>query len=431
MNMMAASRVALCAGLAIATALLAGCGDWNSQAAPSASPPPPPPVSVAAALERAIVDAEEFSGRIEAVEQVDVRARVTGYIESVNFRQGAEVRKGDVLFVIDPRPFQAEVARAEATLATTRAQLDLAKSELARNEALLAERATSKREYDDVASRVRQLEAQLRSGQAALDIARLNLSYTRVTAPISGRVSKADITAGNLVQGEGSNSPVLTSVVSSNPIYASFEADESVYLKYGSRGRSASAPLPVYVGLADEEGFPRRGTLQFVDNRLETRSGTVRMRALLDNRDGKLTPGLYARVRLTGGTQTRNTVVVTDRAIGTDQSKRFVLVIGDDKTAQYREVKVGRLSDGLRVIEEGLKPGELVVVNGLQRVRPGSPVTPQIVEMEAQTTQRKEPVASNHAHPPVGSQVAQAGNNNEDRVSLVTAKSLGRQVSAK
>src|SRR3954463_3749899 len=205
MNMMAASRVALCAGLAIATALLAGCGDWNSQAAPSASPPPPPPVSVAAALERAIVDAEEFSGRIEAVEQVDVRARVTGYIESVNFRQGAEVRKGDVLFVIDPRPFQAEVARAEATLATTRAQLDLAKSELARNEALLAERATSKREYDDVASRVRQLEAQLRSGQAALDIARLNLSYTRVTAPISGRVSKAEITTGNLVQGESSN----------------------------------------------------------------------------------------------------------------------------------------------------------------------------------------------------------------------------------
>jgi multidrug efflux system membrane fusion protein len=380
--------------IAIAMALttaLAACGDSRSQAAPAA--PPPPPVSVAAALERRIVDSEEFPGRIEAIEQVDVRSRVTGYIESVNFRHGAQVRKGDVLFVIDPRPFQAEVARAEATLSNTRAQLDLAKSELVRAEMLLKEQATSRREYDDAASKVRQLEAQSRSLQSAVDIAKLNLSYTRVTAPISGRVGKPEITAGNLVQGEGPNSPVLTNVVSLSPIYVSFEADENVYLKYGKYARSGSAPLAVHVGLADEEGFPRKGALQFVDNQLDANSGTVRMRAVLDNRDGRLTPGLYARVKLANEAQSRPAVLVTDRAIGTDQSKRFVLVVADDAKAQYREVRPGRIVDGLRVIEEGLKPGELVVVNGLQRVRPGSPITPQTVPMEAQNgAARKEKV---------------------------------------
>jgi membrane fusion protein, multidrug efflux system len=377
-----------------ATLALSACGESKSQAAPAA--PPAPPVSVAAALERKVVDSEEFPGRIEAIEQVDVRSRVTGYIDAVNFRHGAEVRKGDVLFVIDPRPFQAEVARVEAALANTRAQIDLARSELARAEALLKDQATSKREYDDAASKVRQLEAQIRSAQAAVDIARLNLSYTRVTAPISGRVGKPEITVGNLVQGEGPNSPVLTSIVSLNPIYASFEADENVYLKYGKHARNGSAPLPVHVGLADEDGFPRKGALQFVDNRLDPRSGTVRMRAVLDNRDGKLTPGLYARVKLSDEARSRAAVVVADRAIGTDQSKRFVLVVGEDGKAQYREVKLGRAVEGLRVIEEGLKPGELIVVNGLQRVRPGSVVTAQVVPMEAQNgSPRRDKVVMN------------------------------------
>ena len=388
---LAAASVAIAMASALA---LSACGESQSQAAPAA--PPAPPVSVAAALERQVIDSEEFPGRIEAIDQVDIRSRVTGYIESVNFRQGAEVRKGDVLFVIDPRPFQAEVARVEASLANTRAQLDLARSELARADALLKDQATSKREYDDAASKVRQLEAQIRSAQAAVDIARLNLSYTRVTAPISGRVGKAEITVGNLVQGEGPNSPVLTSIVSLNPIYASFEADENVYLRYGKHARNGSAPLPVHVGLADEDGFPRKGTLQFVDNRLDTRSGTVRMRAVLDNRDGKLTPGLYARVKLSDAARSRAAVVVSDRAIGTDQSKRFVLVVGEDGKAQYHEVKPGRLVEGLRIIEEGLKPGELIVVNGLQRVRPGSPVAPQVVPMEAQNgAPRRDKVVMN------------------------------------
>jgi membrane fusion protein, multidrug efflux system len=360
---------------------LAGCGEPAAQSgAPKGGPPP---VSVAAAVEKDIVDTDEFPGRIEAVEQVEVRARVTGYLQSVNFQAGAEVRKGDTLFLIDPRPFENEVARAEANLANMRAQLEVARTEFERSEKLLAERATSKREYDDAAARVRSLEAQLRANQAALETARLNLSYTRVTAPVSGRVGKAEITVGNLIQGESSNSPLLTTVVSLNPIYAAFEIDERAYLKYAAAARVRAAHLPVAVGLTDEEGFPHTGRLEFVDNRVDTRSGTARIRAVLDNRDGRLAPGLFARVKIGDSSRPRKAVLVSDRAIGTDQSKRFVLVVNGGGTAQYREVKPGRIVDGLRVVEEGLKPGELVVVNGLQRVRPNTPVTPQTVPMEA------------------------------------------------
>jgi multidrug efflux system membrane fusion protein len=334
-------------------------------------------------VEKEIVETDEFPGRIEAVEQVEVRARVTGYIQSVNFQPGTEVRKGEVLFLIDPRPFENEVARADANVANTRAQFEVARTDFERSEKLLAERVTSRREYDDAVARVRSLEAQLRANQASLETARLNLSYTRVTAPVSGRVSKAEITVGNLIQGEVPNSPLLTTVVSLNPIYASFEVDERAYLKYVGKARARAAQLPVAVGLADEEGFPREGKLGFIDNRVDAQSGTVRMRALLDNKDGRLAPGLFARVQIGDAAQPRRAVLVTDRAIGTDQSKRFVLVVDAEGKAQYRGVKIGRLVDGLRVIEEGLKPGEAIVVNGLQRVRPGMPVTPQTVPMEA------------------------------------------------
>jgi len=338
-------------------------------------------VSVAPAIEKAIVETDEFPGRIEAVDQVEVRARVTGYIQSVHFKSGAEVKKGELLFLIDPRPFEAAVAQAQATAANTRAQLDLARSVLARNEALLAERATSKREYDDAAAAVRSLEAQLRANQAVLDTTRLNLGYTRVTAPVSGRVGKAEITPGNLIQGEVPNSPLLTTVVSSNPVYVSFEVDEGAFLKYVGNARGGS--LPIAIGLADEPGFPHVGRIEFVDNRVDPQTGTVRMRALLDNKLGRFTPGLFARVKLGNAAQPRVAVLVADRAIGTDQSKRFVLVVNGENTAEYREVKIGRLVDGLRVIESGLKPGELIVVNGLQRARPGAPVTPEKVPMDS------------------------------------------------
>jgi multidrug efflux system membrane fusion protein len=362
-------------GLTAALAALSGCGKPQAQTAP----PAPPAVSVAPAVEREVVLTDEFPGRIEAVDSVEVRARVGGYLQSVHFRPGALVRKGELLFVIDPRPFQAEVARAEAALANTRAQLDLARTELKRNEMLLAERATSRREYDDAAAKVRSLEAQIKAQDAQVDIARLNLAYTRILSPIDGRAGKAEITVGNLVPGEGPSSPVLTTVVSADPVYASFEADEAAYLKYIAAAR---AGVTVSVGLADEEGFPHAGRLEFVDNRVDPQSGTVRMRAVLRNKDGRFAPGLFARIRVGDSAAPRKAVLVADRAIGTDQSKRFVLVVNGENKAEYREVRPGRLVDGLRVVE-GLEAGERVVVNGLQRVRPGVPVTPQSVAMAA------------------------------------------------
>jgi multidrug efflux system membrane fusion protein len=361
---------------------LAACGKPEQAGGPPPGAMGPPPVSVAAALQKQIVETDEFPGRIEAVESVEVRARITGYIQSVNFKPGAEVKKGDLLFVIDPRPFEATVAQAEAALSGTRAQLELARIERTRAEALFSDRATSKREFDDARTRVITLESQLRSNEAQLNAARLDLSYTRIVAPIAGRVGKAEITVGNLVQGNVPNQPVLTTVVSSNPVYASFEANEGAFLKYISKARGGA--LAVAIGLADEDGFPHTGRLEFVDNRVDPASGTVRMRATLENKDGRFTPGLFARVRLSDAATPRNAVLVADRAIGTDQSKRFVLVVGAENKAEYREVRIGRLADdGLRVIESGLKPGELIVVNGLQRVRPGAPITPQTVPMTA------------------------------------------------
>ena len=367
------------AGLALIVALvaLAGCSKPHAQpAAPAA-----PPVSVAAALEQEVVETVDFPGRIEAVESVEVRARVNGYLQAVRFRPGAQVRKGDLLFIIDPRPFEAELARAEATLANTRAQLELARTELARQEQLLAERATSRREYDDAAARLRQFDAQIRANQASVESARLSLAYTRITAPVDGRVGKAEITVGNLVQGEVPNSPILTTVVSMNPVYAAFEADEASYLRFVSSRKN----LSVAIGLATEQGFPHRGRIDFVDNRVDPQSGTVRMRALLDNKDGRFTPGLFARVRLGDTHSPRKAVLVAERAIGTDQSKRFVLVVNGENKAEYREVRVGRVIEGLRVIESGLQAGEVIVVNGLQRVRPGAPVTPQPAQMAAKS----------------------------------------------
>src|SRR5688500_12117585 len=309
--------------LVVAVVALAGCSEPQAQQAP----PPPPAVSVAAAIEREVVSTDEFPGRFEAVESVEVRARVSGYLQSIHFRPGGQVRKGELLFVIDPRPFQAELARAEAALANTRAQLDLGRTELERHEQLLAERATSRREYDDAAAKVRQLEAQTRAHEASVDIARLNLAYTQIKSPIDGRVGKAEVTVGNLVQGDGPNSPALTTVVSADPIYAAFEADEAAYLKYIAQARNG---VRVAVALGDEAGFPHAGQRAFVDNRVDPQSGTVRVRAILPNKDGRCAPGLFARIRIGDSAAPRKAVLVADRAIGTDQSKRFVLVVNGE-----------------------------------------------------------------------------------------------------
>ncbi len=357
--------------------LLAACG--KAAPPPAAPPPAAPPVSVAAAVEREITEADEFPGRISAVERVAVRARVNGYLQAIHFTPGTEVKRGDLLFEIDPRPFAARLAEAQAQRANTQAELTLARTELARHTRMLVDHATSRREHDAAGATVKSLEAALAANDAAIATARLNLDYTRITAPVAGRVGKDEVTVGNLVQGDAPDSPVLTTIVSVDPVHVSFEADEAAYLKYIGQNRQAT--LAVGVGLANEAGFPHEAALDFVDNQVDPMSGTVRMRARLANPERRFTPGLFARVRLSSSAAARRAVLVADRSIGTDQSKRFVLVVGKDNVATYREVKIGRIVDGLRVVEDGLASGEVIVVDGLQRVRPGSPVAPATVAM--------------------------------------------------
>lgn len=337
-----------------------------------------PPVTAAIVLEREINETQEFSGRLEAVERVEIRARVGGFITDVHFKPGSLVRKGEALFTIDPRPFAAEAARADAAAASARAKAELAKLELARAERLLADKAIAQREFDEKASGLKELDANARAAQASLDAARLNLAYTRVVSPIDGRVSKAEVTTGNLVDG----AVILTSVVSNKQIYASFDGDEETFLRVGRVAQKGGA-VKVSVGLANETGFPHEGKLEFVDNRLDAATGSVRMRATFDNADNALVPGLFARVQLAGNASTlTKAILVSDRAIGTDQNRKFVVVVGADNKAEYRPVTLGPKFDGLRVVRGGIRPGEKIIVNGLQRVQPGAPVTAQVVAME-------------------------------------------------
>jgi multidrug efflux system membrane fusion protein len=356
---------------------MTGCGPAVSAAAPAAAAGGPP-VTAAAVLERQVNETQEFSGRLEAVERVDIRARVSGFITSVNFKPGSLVKKGDVLFVIDARPFQAEANRAEAAEVSARAKADLARLELARSERLLADKAIAQRDVDEKSSSLKELDGNVRAAQASSQAARLNLGYANVTAPISGRVSKAEITVGNLVDGTA----ILTSVVSNKDIYASFDGDEDTYLRV-ARVSQQGAPVIVRVGLANEEGYPHEGRLEFVDNRLDAATGSVRMRATFANVDNTLVPGLFARVQLSGNADTRRKLaLISERAVGTDQDRKFVYVVKADNTAEYRNVTLGAVVDGLRVVRTGLRPGEKIIVNGLQRVRPGAPVTVQLVAME-------------------------------------------------
>ena len=375
----AARPLVLALAAAALASTLASCSDATGKAAPAQAAPAAAPVSAAAVLERQIAETQEFSGRLEAIERVEIRPRVSGFITAVNFRPGAEVKKGDVLFVIDPRPYQAEADRAEAAAASARAKADLARLELARAERLLADKAIPQREYDERASGLKELDANARAAQAQYESARLNLAYTRVASPIDGRVSKAEITLGNLVDA----SAVLTSVVSLDRIYASFDGDEATYLRVGAQSHKGQ-PVAVKIGLANEDGFPHEGRLEFVDNRLDAQTGSVRMRATFENRDRALVPGLFARVQLGGGSAAANAMLIDDRAVGTDQDRKFVFVVDKDSKAEYRPVKLGPSVDGLRVVKEGLNAGERIVVNGLQRVRPGAPLAPEIVPMHAE-----------------------------------------------
>ena len=281
---------------------LSGCGNDATATAQA----PAPQVSVASALEREVTEWDEFTGRVEAVESVEVRPRVTGYIESVNFTEGSTVRKGDLLFVIDPRPYRAELSKAEAELARAVARSELAASDAARSKTLVDIKAVSREEYDTRVNASREATANVAAARAAVDAAKLNLEFTRVTSPIAGRVSKAAVTAGNLVTGGSNAATLLTTVVSLDPIYVTFEGDEQIYLKYtalaqrGERQSSRDAANPVLMGLANEDDYPRRGVMVFVDNQVDPRTGTIRARASFENKDGFLTPGLFARVKLLG-----------------------------------------------------------------------------------------------------------------------------------
>jgi len=335
--------------------------------APAAAQSAGPAVDVAEVLQRNITDWQTFSGRLEAIDKVDIRPQVSGVLTAVHFKDGALVKKGDPLFTIDPRPYAAEFSAAEA-------RADYAASELARAERLLAENAIAKRDFED-----KKNTAQVT--QAALRVAKLNLEYTQIRAPIDGRMSRAEVTIGNLVTANGPTP--LTTLVSAARIYAAFDVDEQTFLKLVNPTRTAKgSPLPVHLGLANEEGFPRKGTINSVDNRLDGSSGTIRVRAIFDNAEGQLIPGLYARLRL-GGSKEREAVLIDEKAIGTDQDKRFVLVVDSAGKTAYREIQTGALQEGLRVVETGLKAGERIVVNGLQRVHPGDAVTPQMVAMDS------------------------------------------------
>jgi multidrug efflux system membrane fusion protein len=369
---------------------------------------PPPEVTVAQALTRQVSDSAEFTGRLQAVDTVQVQPRVGGFVESVHFQEGALVHKDDVLFQLDPRPYQAEVDRLSANQAQAQAALNLAITNQRRAMMLLAQHAVAKQDADSQDTAEQSARAQLAASTAALASARLNLDFTQVRSPIEGRVSNIRITPGNLV----TSSDVLTSVVTVNPVYVYFDVDEQTWLKLDHlRSRAAQgghdARIEATMGLADESGFPHEGRLDFVDNQLHTDSGTMRLRAVFDNHDGLYTPGLYARVQLQSG-QTRPRLLVDDRAIGTDLGNQFVYVVDKDHKVQYRKVSTGPLFAGLRVIESGVDANDVIIVNGLQHVRPGAEVNPQKVAMQYRLDDAdKALVDANPIAPAVNQDVAQ------------------------
>ncbi|MGF6639408.1 efflux RND transporter periplasmic adaptor subunit [Paraburkholderia sp. MM6662-R1] len=371
-------RVALAA---VVVVVLAGLGTFGAIRVDASSPAAPtivPEVDVATVVQKTITDWQSYSGRLEAVQKVDVRSQVPGTIVSVNFKDGALVKQGDTLFVIDPRPYAAEVDRAQAQLAAAQARTGYTQSDWERAQRLIVDNAIAKRDYDEKQNAAREASANLKAAQAALETARINLGYTKIVAPVSGRVSRAEITVGNVVSAGASSVP-LTTLVSVSPIYASFDADEQTYLQYLSRAKDGSK-VPVELGLADESGYSRSGTIESVDNRLDTSSGTIRVRAKFDNADGALIPGLYARLKV-GGSAPHPALLIDDAAVGTDQDKKFVLVVDQGNHVVYRGITTGSMQGNLRVVKDGLKPGDRIVVNGVQRVRPGDTVRAHMVPM--------------------------------------------------
>ena len=363
----------------LAAALAVAC---SSAAAPGDGAPPAPEVSVATVLARPVREWDDFTGRVSAVETVDLRPRVSGYVQRVAYEEGQRVRKGDLLFAIDPRPYRAALDRAQAELERARSEARLAGAQNVRAKALVEAKAISREEFETRDAATAQGNAAVRAAEAAVAAARLDLQFTQVRSPIDGRAGRALVTEGNLAQADAT---LLTTVVSQDPVHVYFEADEQTWLRYGRlqrEGERAASDNPVRVGLAGEDGHPHAGSVDFVDNRVDPATGTIRARAVLRNPDGRFTPGLFARVQLEGSGEF-DALLVDDKAVLTDQDRKYVYVLGEDNTAQRRDVVLGRVIDGLRVVRSGLAPGDRVLVSGLQKVfMPGMPVAPKQVAMQ-------------------------------------------------
>ncbi|MFL6814592.1 MAG: efflux RND transporter periplasmic adaptor subunit [Bradyrhizobium sp.] len=375
--------VASALGLAVLVSVPSS--ETRSNTPSQAQQPAAVPVSVALVEQRDVALWDEFSGRLEAVERVEVRSRVAGAIKAVHFREGALVKEGDPLITIDPDPYAAEVERAKAQVLAAEARLAYAQKEQERARRLQQANsgAISESNVDQRVGAYREAEGNLRAAQAALQAAQLNLDYTEVRAPVAGRVGKLEITTGNLIAA-GPGAPVLTTLVSVDPVYASFNADEEVVARalkaLGSNAHMQVDRIPVQMVTATSNGTAFEGHLQLIDNQVDAKSGTVRVRAVFGNADGSLIPGQFARVRM-GQPKTESAMMVNERAIGTDQNKKYVIMVGDDNKAAYREVTLGVFVDGLRRVTNGLAAGERIVVNGLQRVRPGALLDPKLVSM--------------------------------------------------
>jgi multidrug efflux system membrane fusion protein len=364
---------------ATATLVLAACGGGEQQQFP------PPDVSVAAVVQKSVTEWDDYSGHIEAIESAEIRPRVSGHLRRVHYREGGLVRKGALLFTIDDREYAAAADAARADAVRAEARVALARQELARAEQLIAARAVSQGELDARRMEAQQADADLLAAKARQAEAELDLGFTRVTAPFAGRAGAALVKPGNLVNADQT---LLTTLVSVDPVYVTFTGDERAYLRYqelarnGSRESSRDAANPVLVGLANEDGFPHEGRMDFLDNALDPQSGTIRARAVLPNPDGVFTPGLFARVRLLGASQ-ENALLIHEQAVLTDQDRRYVYILGEGNTAARRDVTLGPHVESLRVVQSGLKPGDKVIVNGMRKIFfPGQPVNPRDVPMD-------------------------------------------------
>ena len=369
--------------LALASGIVVGFSQTvdGETSADAANMPPPPEVSVAQVVSRDVRQWDEFTGRVTAVETVELRPRVSGYVERVAYEEGQELRKGDLLFLIDKRSYRAAFDRAKADLERARSEAKLAASELVRAQTLVDARAISGEEFDARKAAATQGNAAVRAAEAALDRARLDLEFTEVRAPIDGRAGRAVVTVGNLAQAD---STLLTTLVSLDPVHVYFEADEQTYLGYNElarRGERGESRNPVRIGLANETGYPHSGTLDFTDNQVDPRTGTIRARAVVPNPDRVFTPGLFARVQLEGS-GVFHALLIDDKAVLTDQDRKYVYVLGPGNTAVRRDIELGRMVDGLRVVSAGLEPADRVIVHGVQKVFvAGMPVTPQVIAM--------------------------------------------------